>query len=353
MAAGRLGVWLRRAFPWLLLLVGVALWVKHLRGADWAAMRRVIAGLPASALLAAVGFTIASYVVYASFDLLGRAVTGHHIGTRRVLAIGLVSHACSLNLGPAGAGFRLRLYLRHGVGAAVAAGVWLLNIATNWLGLVLLAGAALLTGLMQWPAGWRLPGGSAEGLGGVLLALAAAYLVACARANGRSWVVRGRRLSLPPWPVAVAQCVLSVLNWSLLAWVVTVLLPRQVGWGAVLGALTMSAVALSIIDVPGGLGVLETVFVAMLGPQVGAAELLAALLAYRAIYFLAPLILALAAYVVLELDAGAYRDRRAASSERPGGFSSRWRRARCLAWPPTGLALRPRRSSSESTRSPP
>jgi hypothetical protein len=50
--------------------------------------------------------------------------------------------------------------------------------------------------------------------------------------------------------------------------------------------------------------VLEAVFVALLGQQVPTAHLLAALLAYRALYYLAPLLLASTLYFALEMRGG-------------------------------------------------
>jgi uncharacterized membrane protein YbhN (UPF0104 family) len=55
-----------------------------------------------------------------------------------------------------------------------------------------------------------------------------------------------------------------------------------------------------VIRVPGNLGVLEAVFLGLLGGRAGVAEILAALLAYRAVFYLAPLLLALAVYAWLE-----------------------------------------------------
>jgi len=306
----RHGPWLRRTFAIGLLIVGVALWVHHLRSVDWHAMRGGIAGMPHQALLGALGLTFASYAVYASFDLVGQRVAGLHVAARRMWTIGVVSHACALNLGPAGVGFRLRLYTRHGIDAAMAAALWIFNVATNWLGFVLLAGVAFATGAMSLPPGLGPLAAGSQAIGMALLAGVAAYWIACAMAHGRSWTVRGRRLTLPSLPQALLQAALSVANWSLLAGVLTLLLQHRVGFAAVLGALMASALALAVVDVPGGLGVTETVFLALLGSQMPAPELLAALLAYRAIYFLGPLLAALVAYLALEFDADAHRARR-------------------------------------------
>jgi uncharacterized membrane protein YbhN (UPF0104 family) len=54
--------------------------------------------------------------------------------------------------------------------------------------------------------------------------------------------------------------------------------------------------------VPAGLGVIEAVFVACLGAEVATPTLLAALLSYRAVYYLAPLALAVTGYAISELS---------------------------------------------------
>jgi len=67
-----------------------------------------------------------------------------------------------------------------------------------------------------------------------------------------------------------------------------------------------------ITHVPGGLGVLEAVFIALLSHRVPQEKLLGALLAYRAIYYLLPLIVASLFYVVTELRSKRLRKRRPA-----------------------------------------
>ena len=296
----RLTPWLRRFLAAGLLVAGVALWVHHLRSVDWAGMRGVIAGMPYERLGWALGFTAASYLVYSSIDLIARHVTRHRVPAGRVLAIGFISHACALNLGPAGVGFRFRLYMAHGLDAPKVAAIWLFNVATNWLGFVLIAGLAFATRSLAIPDGWGMVSDMSQGVGVLLLIALAAYLVTCHLADGREWRILGRTLTLPSAAMGALQCVVSAINWLLLAWVLTMLLQHGAPFGAVLGALMASSLALAVIDVPAGLGVLETVFLAMLGPQVPTHELLAAMLAYRAIYFVGPLLIALASYAGME-----------------------------------------------------
>lgn len=48
-----------------------------------------------------------------------------------------------------------------------------------------------------------------------------------------------------------------------------------------------------VSNVPGGLGVFETVILLLLAPQVPAVSVLGALLAYRAVYYFLPLMVAI------------------------------------------------------------
>ena len=55
-----------------------------------------------------------------------------------------------------------------------------------------------------------------------------------------------------------------------------------------------------ITHIPAGLGVIEAVFIAMLQHEMSKGSIVAALIGYRAIYFLLPLAVACVVYLVLE-----------------------------------------------------
>jgi uncharacterized membrane protein YbhN (UPF0104 family) len=117
--------------------------------------------------------------------------------------------------------------------------------------------------------------------------------------------VRGHDIALPPARLALLQMMLSCLHWSVVGAVLYVLLQARLPYATVLATLLVAAVAGVIAHIPAGLGVLEAVFIALLGTQVPQGHLLAVLLAYRALYYLAPLLLACAAFVALEARAKA------------------------------------------------
>ena len=96
---------------------------------------------------------------------------------------------------------------------------------------------------------------------------------------------------------------ISCINWSLMAGVIYVLLQDQIAYTDVLTVLLIGAIAGVVAHVPAGLGVFEFVFLALLSHVVPEGRLIAALLGYRAIYYIVPLMVAAVLYLVMEAHA--------------------------------------------------
>ena len=140
-------------------------------------------------------------------------------------------------------------------------------------------------------------------LGGTVLGgLPLAYLALCAARRGRALTLRGHAFPLPHWPVALWQIAASATNWMLMGAAMWTVLQHQVAYPAALATVLLGAVAGLVLRVPAGLGVLEAVGVALLATDALRQEqVLAALLAYRALYYFGPLVLAAVALGVAEL----------------------------------------------------
>jgi uncharacterized membrane protein YbhN (UPF0104 family) len=306
------GGWLHRWWPTLrrLLLAGFFVLVASLlfsqaRSIDWGGVAEVLRGYRLGTLLLAGALAAASYFVYSCFDLLGRKWTRHRVPVRQVMLVTFVSYAFNLNLGSllGGVGFRFRLYSRLGLDSNVITRVLSLSLVTNWLGYLLLAGAVFALRIISPPDDWKIGAGALQVLGVCLLGLAAAYVLMCARSRRRAWTLRGHEFTLPPLRLALTQLLMSCANWMLIAAVIHVLLQYRVSYPVVLGVLLIAAIAGVVIHIPAGLGVIEAVFIALLEAQIPRGELLAALLAYRALYYLVPLLLATGVYFALEARA--------------------------------------------------
>ena len=275
-----------------------------LKNLDWQEVRHALTSYRWQTLALAGLVSACSFALFSSFDLIGRRYTGHHLPARQVLPLAFVCYAFNLNLGSlvGGLALRYRLYSRLGLDAATITRIVSFSMATNWLGYLLLAGAAFALQPPDVPPSWRLDTGALRALGGAMIGAGLAYLAACAFARRRSWTLRGHVFALPPLPLALAQVGVSMLNWLLMATIVWLLLqPQRVPYPSVLTTLLVAAVAGVITHVPAGLGVLEAVFVALLSHRAPAAPLVAALLTYRAVYYLAPLAIAALAYLRAEL----------------------------------------------------
>ena len=111
-------------------------------------------------------------------------------------------------------------------------------------------------------------------------------------------VVRQKPLFIGKWVIphlspqlAIGQLVISSLDWALAAMVFYILLQTSVSlsYPAFFGIYMLAQVAGLASNVPGGLGVFETVMILLLAPFIKSEELLGTLLIYRGIYYFIPL----------------------------------------------------------------
>jgi uncharacterized membrane protein YbhN (UPF0104 family) len=229
-----------------------------------------------------------------------------------VLAISLSSYAFALNLGAllGGAGLRYRMYARSGLRNGTIGRIVAFVVATNWLGYVALAGVLFAAGTIAAPPGLAMSQGAMtpgllRALGVAMLAVAVAYLAACAAWRGRTFHLRGHHFRWPSPRLGLVQVALAALDWALMGTLLWVLLGPAYPWPLVTATLLLSAVATALLHVPAGLGVAEAVFVAVLAGGTPEPRILAALLAWRAAYYLVPLVAAVAFYAGVEARAGA------------------------------------------------
>ncbi|MES2937429.1 MAG: lysylphosphatidylglycerol synthase domain-containing protein [Pseudomonadota bacterium] len=295
----------RKLATWLFFAAVAALMWRYARTLDWDDVWNSLIDTPAPALAAAIGLAATSHLLYSCFDLIGRRYTGHTLRTRTVMAVNFISYAFNLCIGSViGAlGFRYRLYSRLGLGTGVITRIVSMSMLTNWLGYKLLAGILFVLHPLPLPPSWHMGNHGLQWIGAALILTSASYIAACWRMGDHTWTVRGHELYLPPWRMAVLQMMISCANWALMAGIVHVLLGGKLPYTDVLTVLLVGAIAGVVAHVPAGLGVFEFVFVALLSHRVGEGQLIAALLGYRAIYYIAPLGAATVMYLVMEAHA--------------------------------------------------
>lgn len=292
---------IRRIGTGIFILVVLSLIVIAAANVNWPDVLTAIRKLPASSLWTAAALVAAGYVACSGFDVLGKWYTGHNLAVWRSMAVGFISYSFTMNMGsPVGGALRLRLYLKQGLGTGIAMRVLAFSLTTNWMGYLLLAGAVFASGKVRMPASWDVGSDALRFIGVGMVAANLAYLFLCAVSKKRSWVIRGHKIELPRLRTALLQIVLAMASWSLIGAVIYVLLQQNIPYLLVLGVLLLSAIAGAVAHIPGGLGVTESVFIAMLSGAMPRPEILGALLVYRALYYLAPLLLASLLYLGAE-----------------------------------------------------
>lgn len=276
-----------------------------LRATDWDEVFRLLREYRFSTLALGMLIALASYGIFSSFDVLSRYYIGHPLPVRRVFTVAFVCNAFNLNLSSwVGAiALRFRLYGRLGMSAGDITRILTFSMITNWYGYLLLAGVLFVCGYPNLPDNWSLGQSGLRAIGVLLLLLGAGYLLACRFARRRAWGWKRYRLNLPTWRLAALQGIAGASNWSMMALLIYTLLPDSASYPTVLATLLISSIAGVVLHVPAGLGVIETVFITVLRDHFSRGELLAALIGYRVLYFLIPLLLACAVYLWLERHA--------------------------------------------------
>ena len=313
-AAGKHKVWLTWAKRGLTVFFFIAVPVMLfmlMKNLDWNEVMHALESYKVSTL--ALGFVIAagSYLTYCGFDVLARRYTEHKLSVAQIVPVTFVCYAFNLNLSSwvGGIALRYRLYSRLGLDVPTITRILSLSLITNWLGYMLLAGFVFAGGFIDLPDGWKIGDTTLQLIGVVLLVVCFGYFLACRFSRKRTFTIRKQQLVLPSLNQALRQALLGALNWGLMALLIYVLLPEKAFYPAVLGILLISSIAGVIAHIPAGLGVLETVFITLMQHQFSKGQLLAALIGYRVIYFLIPLMLAVIVYAVLEKRAKAMRSK--------------------------------------------
>lgn len=287
---------LRTLFRFLVLLAIVAaavLLVRTLRQYTFEQIETALRAIPFTNLALSLGFAAASYLCLTFFDMLGTHYAGKPQPWHRAALASFVSLSIGHNVGVAAlssAAVRYRYYSRWGLTSTDVALIVLFCGVTVALGLSTLGAAALLLR----PAEAM----SLTGLGrpAILTAAALAALfplvyLGLAATLRRSITLRGRSFRLPTLRLALLQVLAGTVNFAFVAASLHQVLSAlsDANYLKVAALSIIANVAAIVSHIPGGIGVLEAT-VAQILPG---AEALAAVIAFRVIYYFVPLALGL------------------------------------------------------------
>ncbi len=278
-----------------ILAVGMLYW--QLRNYSLRDIFHAIVSIPFPNLLAACLACLAGYFVLALYDYLALNYVGENkkVSWWKWMLAGMLGFAISNNAGHAvvsGGAIRYRLYTRWRVRSGDIVKMLTLSGFTYFLG----AAAIVVIGYFLVPHDiFNRSAGLSMGLNwlfGVCLAAIVAYFVMTVFFHNKTIKIAQLKFQVPTTKMAVMQMGLGITD-SVLAGLVLYfcLAPFvDIPFGTFIGLFVIAQTAGVFSQVPGGMGVFETVFLVALPETVDKANIFGALLAYRIIYYVLPLI---------------------------------------------------------------
>ncbi|MBS3934914.1 MAG: UPF0104 family protein [Sulfuritalea sp.] len=272
---------------------------------------RSIGDVPAAGYFMAALSALLAYTALAWYDRIALIHLNRHreISWPFIAACSFVTYALGHNLGASvlsGGLVRLRAYGACGLSPVEVAILVALCSFTFAYGTVLLMGFVFvfhpevvqpLTALVPT---LDLPPQAIQLVGGVLIGLCALYVLGSWR-RFKPVHFRSVHIVYPRLHVVTRQLIAGPLELTAAAGIIYFVLPEagNPGFITVLGAFLLSFSAGLLSQTPGGIGIMEAVFLAVL-PTVAPSDVIAALLIWRLMYLLIPLAVSLPLVVAFE-----------------------------------------------------
>ena len=259
-------------------------------------IRAAFHALGPTALIPALLLTAISYVTLTFYDVLALRSIGRPLPYGTAALASFTSYTLSHNLGLAivtGGSARLRIYGAAGLGPGDVARIIASASFAFWGGVFTLAALAMTL----HPAAIALGGFALDPVVqraiGIALLIGAMLLLAALGPAARSINLFGWTLTLPSRTQGLAQIGIACIDLAFASAALFVLVPHlsPALYPTFFLGYALAIIVALISHVPGGIGIFEGVIVATL-PNVDQPVLIAALIAYRILYYLVPLFVA-------------------------------------------------------------
>lgn len=313
--------WQRRLAPYhqlfkiglpLLVLAGALMvcW-RMLSGIDVSLVRASLEQVPVHAVLASLMAAIASYMALVLYEWSAARFAGVNLRWSTLVLGGscatAVGNAVGLSMLSGGA-VRCRLYFPQGLHTADIARMSVFVSLALGVTLPPLAAIAAFIHLRTASQALHLPQWAVIIISAVVLLLYAAALTLLHRTRQPERPAPGARMHrlgsslwrLPSPGLSLLQLLITLADVTCAAAVLYLLLPSAPPFATFLLVYLLALAAGVLSHIPGGIGVFEAIILSSFAAQVGLEELTAALLLYRIIYVVLPLLLALLALLINE-----------------------------------------------------
>jgi uncharacterized membrane protein YbhN (UPF0104 family) len=291
-----------------LLIAGLATWVLYrtFQRIEPADVLRKMIEVPRAKLLLATACALGAFLTIALYEVIAVRYVKRSLGIGKPALTALIAYPIGHALGQmllSASALRYRMYTPAGF-AAMEVGATVLMCALPYaLAFGLLVDLALVLAPDRLALAVGVEARWLYALGLVGLAKDVGYAVLVARRKTRIRL-GGWAVNLPSPGMTALQVVVGLIDIGLISSILYLLLPASadIAFLPFVAIYLASILAGSLSHVPAGIGVLESMLLLLL-PHVPPAELLAAVLLYRVIYEVIPLVVALVLWGAFELVA--------------------------------------------------
>jgi uncharacterized membrane protein YbhN (UPF0104 family) len=292
--------WSRVGIVVSLTIIVIAFWVLYhiLRDIDVEEVVAAIRATPLHNIVLAGLFVAAAYFTLTFYDLFAlRSIGRYDVRYRAAALASFTSYSIGHNVGASvftGGAVRYRIYSSWGLDAAAVAKICFVAGLTFWLGNATVLGLGIAYAPEAASAINQAPPWANRAIAVFTLMLLASYIVWVSR-RPRS-IGRGQwQVTLPGGPLTLLQIVIGIVDLAFCALAMYMLVPSEPNIGFItLAVIFVSATLLGFAShSPGGLGVFDAAMLVALW-QFDKEDLLAGLLLFRLLYYIAPFVLSLA-----------------------------------------------------------
>ena len=298
--------------------------VRTLKGVDTGVILTALTEIRPGHIALAALCVVCAFCTLTFYDFFAlRTIGKKHVPYRIAALSSFTSYSIGHNIGATvftGGAVRYRIYSTYGLDAIEVAKICFIAGLTFWLGNVTVLGLGIATtphaaGLID-----QLPDWANRGIGGAMLLVLLCYL-GWVWSAPRELGTGGWKVNLPSGSSTLLQIGIGILDLSSCALAMYMLLPSEPNVGFVtIAVVFVSATMLGFAShAPGGLGVFDAAMLVALW-QYDKENLLAGLLLFRLLYYVAPFIVALAILGTREfvLDVRGLRKRTSPGALQPG-----------------------------------
>ena len=263
-----------------------------IKDTDWPQVWQSVQASSTKHIVLAALTALVSYAAYAAYDLFSSHVLKIKLAKLSAWFIAWISYSANLNLGAivGSLALRYKLYSKLGLRAGDTSKIIGLSVTTNWVCYALLIG---VVGLLNVEAVSKLAGVSEIAITIILLVALTVIITLLFLPSNVLSKKLGLASKLEDFGISKIKSLypglaIGVVHWSFMALTMYFAFEQEVDFLTIFTCVLLSCIAGAISHVPGGLGVIEAVFVTLLQSQIDKHEIIASIFVYRAAFYIFP-----------------------------------------------------------------